>query len=450
MNTIRMTSEQYTRLRSYLLGDVRESAAFLLSGFFKTRGGVHFTVRDIMIPDEKDYDNRSEFHIQVSPIFFNRAIGRAEGNGITVVACHSHPFSENNLSYSPSDNHGESISSKTIHDCLGEKPMGSLLFGPNAVIGRAWIAPGKPVQIDQLRIIGRRMDMRSIGRTRNSRFEVDAEMYDRQIRAFGAGGQELISRLNVGIVGLGGTGSSVAEQLAREGVRRYALVDHDRFEPSNKTRLYGSYAAHKNEKKVDIVKRNIQKITPGAEVLVIPKTVIAQEVMNALKDCDVVFSCSDKHAPRSVLNELSYQYYIPVIDVGVGLDANNGRIDGGAVRATLIAPGLPCLYCSGIINSDQVLAESLSKEDRYERQKQGYVKGMNDDEPSVITFTTMAATFGLMLLKDMLFGFVDSKATTVTLDIKSFHASRLSASVRPECVCSLRSGKGDYMPLSAP
>ncbi|MGI0006402.1 MAG: ThiF family adenylyltransferase, partial [Nitrosotalea sp.] len=404
-----------------------------------------------MIPTDKDYDFRSGYHLEVSPIFFNRAISRAERNGITVIQSHSHPFTKDELWYSPSDNSGESISAKTLYDCLNEKPMGSLLFGQDRVIGRAWLSPGsKPVQIDQIRIVDRHLQFQNIGSDYKSKAKIDVVTYDRQIRAFGLKGQELLSQLTVGIIGVGGTGSSIAEQLSREGVKNFVIVDQDKFEVSNKTRVYGSYSNDKDKYKVEIVKRNIQKIQPDAKVKEIPKNVISQEVLQELKNCDVVFSCTDRHAPRSVVNELAHQFFIPVIDIGVGLDAKNNKIEGGSVRATLVSPSLPCMYCIGVVNSETILSESLSKSDREAREKEGYIKGLQDDAPSVITFTTMAASFGLLLFKDLIFNVVDTKANTITLDVTTFKTSRLAASVKDDCVCTSRMGKADYMPLSAP
>lgn len=320
------------------------------------------------------------------------------------------------------------------------------------VMGRVWLAPNKkPEAIDELRIIDRHMQIYKINNRFNSPKKIDAELYDRQIMAFGINGQKLLSELIVGIVGAGGTGSAVAEQLAREGVTNFVIIDHDKFTKSNKTRLYGSYANTKEtEYKVDIVKKNIQKIEPKANVKTIPKNVISQNVLNQLKNCDVVFSCTDRHAPRSVLNELAHQFFIPLIDVGVGLDAKNGKIEGGSVRVSLSSPSLPCLYCMGIVNSDHILAESLSKNERESRQKEGYIRGMIDDAPSVITFTTMAASYAVLLFKDLFFNIIKSNSNTILLDITTFATSRLTASVQSDCVCTLRMGKADYMPLSAP
>jgi len=450
LNSVRISTEHFKKLQQYLLSKKVESAAFLLAGFFENDTGMNLVVRDVLIPDDVDYDDRTQYHLEVSAKFFNKAISRAERNQTTIIQCHSHPFSIRDLRYSASDNIGESTSSKTIFDCLEKKPMGSLLFGKDRIVGRIWIPKMQnPIQIDQIRIVGRNLEIRNIGE-KKEKTHFDPNVFDRQIRAFGLKGQELLSNFQIGIIGLGGTGSSIAEQLVREGVTKFILIDHDKFEPSNKTRLYGSYAKTKSHYKVDIIEKNIKKIQSKAAVEKIQYDVISQKALTRLKNCDVIFACTDNHASRSVINELAYQYFIPVIDMGVGLDAKNDKILGGTVRATLIGPSLPCMYCSGIINSEQILAESLNDEDRAIRVKEGYIRGLQNDAPSVITFTTMAATFGLLLFKDLIFKFLHTHATTLTLDVTTFKTSKLIASIQSNCVCNVRVGKGDYMPLSAP
>lgn len=440
MNTIRMTCQQHSELRKTLLAADDETAVFLLAGVFKNDKGVHFVVREVLTLEEKDYDHRSNYHIQVSPIFFNKVISLAEANEVAVIQCHSHPFSKTNLSYSITDNLGESRSAKTVNECLGT-PMGSLLFGQNQVIGRVWLSPKKSESIDQLRIVDRHMRIKEIG-GKHKISKINVKVFDRQIRAFGVKGQQLLSKLKIGIIGLGGTGSAVAEALARAGIKDFIIIDNDKFEKSNITKLYGSFATDKNQYKTEIVKRNIKKIQPKATVKEIKRRINTEQDLDELKNCDVVFSCTDRHAPRSLLSNFAYQYFIPVIDVGVGIDAENETIVGGHVRATLISPTLPCLYCIGIINSDMILAESLPKKERKVRQQQGYIVGLDDDVPSLVEVTSMAANFGLLLLKDLFFGIVDTQANTITLDITTFQSSRLAATVKPDCICLSRKGKG--------
>jgi len=442
MNTIRMTSDQLKQLSGIMRESREETAIFLLAGVFNTKNGIHFTVCRILTPKEIDYDSRSAYHIQVSPIFFNRAISLAETNNITIIQCHSHPDAEY-LEYSPTDNRGEAISAKTLQDNL-ELPMGSLLFGKDKIIGRVWISPDNPPQpIDEIRLVDRYYRKKPLVKQLKKQ-KIDEKIYDRQIRAFGLRGQELLSQLKIGIVGLGGTGSAVAEQLAREGITNFVLIDHDNLELSNKTKMYGSYSADNNESKTSIVKRNIIKIQPSAIVEVISKKLQSENDLCILTDRDIVFSCTDKHTPRAIINILAYAYSIPVIDVGVGLDSENEMIVGGHVRATLLSPTLPCLYCIGVVNPDTILAESMPKKDRQSIEKEGYIHGLDDDVPAVIPFTTMAASMGLLLLKDLLFNVLRTEANTLVLDITTFQSSTLSASSKPDCVCNARQGKCMY------
>ena len=100
------------------------------------------------------------------------------------------------------------------------------------------------------RIAGKVHILRSPERGRHDRFrfiesyrhrpqQVDAE-FDRSVRAFGGAIQSAISKLRFAIVGNGGTGSAVAEQLVRLGARDLILFNPDSLETSNLTRVYGS------------------------------------------------------------------------------------------------------------------------------------------------------------------------------------------------------------------
>ena len=66
---------------------------------------------------------------------------------------------------------------------------------------------------------------------------LDGQKHERTAQAFGAGTVEFLSNLTVGIVGASGTGSIVAEQLYRLGVKRLVLVDDDYVEERNLGRI---------------------------------------------------------------------------------------------------------------------------------------------------------------------------------------------------------------------
>jgi molybdopterin/thiamine biosynthesis adenylyltransferase len=65
----------------------------------------------------------------------------------------------------------------------------------------------------------------------------------------GDNSDDALQHLRVAIVGLGGGGSHIAQQLAHLGVGQFVLVDPDRIEESNLNRLVGGTVAdvQKNE-----------------------------------------------------------------------------------------------------------------------------------------------------------------------------------------------------------
>ena len=77
--------------------------------------------------------------------------------------------------------------------------------------------------------------------------------YDRSIRFFGHEGQERLATASVVVVGVGGLGTHVVQQLALLGVGKLTMVDDEELEESNRNRyvtarstdpIPGSFKAH--------------------------------------------------------------------------------------------------------------------------------------------------------------------------------------------------------------
>lgn len=118
-----------------------------------------------------------------------------------------------------------------------------------------------------------------------------------------------LSEKKVGIVGMGSAGSKIAESLARMGVGRFYLLDHDLFLPENVVRHaldWRNVAEHK----VDGVKDLIQRINPSAEVIVSLLHLTGQEstaalsgALQSLGECDIII---DATANPRVFNLLAH------------------------------------------------------------------------------------------------------------------------------------------------
>jgi hypothetical protein len=140
---------------------------------------------------------------------------------------------------------------------------GTLIASPRGLdfIFSGEITPknGDQTQIDRIWIVGERW------RLAHS-FTADPKssdtIFDRNVRAFGPAIQAVLGDLRVAIVGAGGTGSAVAEQLVRLGARHLLLIDNDTLSGSNVTRVYGSTPHEVGQPKVAVLRNHLMNIAP--------------------------------------------------------------------------------------------------------------------------------------------------------------------------------------------
>ena len=174
----------------------------------------------------------------------------------------------------------------------------------------------------------------------------------------GEDSDERLAALTVGIVGLGGGGSHVAQQLAHVGVGGFVLVDDDRIDETNLNRLVGGTRADvENETlKVEIAARIIRAVNPGARLAT--ASCKWQEAIDDLRHCDVVFGCVDNVRGKDELEAFCRRLLVPYIDQGMDVhELPKGFLIAGQV--VLSMPGAPCLRCLGIVTE-----EALDEEGR--------------------------------------------------------------------------------------
>lgn len=162
---------------------------------------------------------------------------------------------------------------------------------------------------------------------------------------------DILAQVHVGIVGLGGGGSHIVQQLAHVGVGRYTLVDDDRAEGSNLNRLIGATEADvaRGGLKVTIAARQIKRILHGARITKVARP--WQSSAQSLWGCDVIVGCLDTYDGRLQLEAMARRYLIPYIDLGTDVFAVDNRyaIFG---QVMLSMPGMPCLKCLNVIREE--------------------------------------------------------------------------------------------------
>lgn len=224
---------------------------------------------------------------------------------------------------------------------------------------------------------------------------VVGERHSRQVAFFGAEGQKAIQRIKAVIVGVGGIGSHVAQQLAFLGVRSITLIDDDTLDESNLNRLIGARSDDPmGMKKVDIVERHILSIDPRVKVSKVDESFISRNGYGAAKEATVVFGCVDLDGPRLVLNEFCLAYELLYVDVASDI-MPDGAEYGGRVVAIFDANG--CLYCWGEIDSTQAGVDLETQEARKDRESiYGVpVSALGSTGPSVVSINGVVASLAV-------------------------------------------------------
>jgi len=456
---LRIAERDFERLKAYVLSTMpREAGAFALAGVAKHSGSTDIIVRRAVQVPEELFGVQTDYRLEIAPRAVNGLIALCEQNDLGALLCHSHP---EDLPYSPSDDYGEGRVFETIRPFVPDKaPLASLLFYPGGVRGRVWSPQERCfVPLDAITVVGRRitaLDVTgtdTIGRTMNS------ELFDRQVRAFGEQGQTRISKARVAVVGVGGTGSATAEQLVRLGVEDLVLIDPDGFEPSNLTRVYGTFGRSngrrwwglrpRRDPKVELVAEHLRRIRPRARVVSLAKSVVVREAAAMLLDRDVIMLCTDDHWGRSIVNQIAYQYLIPTINMGVRIASDKRRVSAANGSIDVLRPDKPCLWCSGLLRAERVSAESTPGPQRRALQAEGYLEGLENPTPSVISITTTVSGMAVSLFLQLMTDFMGQSGDVARLNYDPISATvrRGLTAVREDCVCREVKGFGDLKPL---
>jgi molybdopterin/thiamine biosynthesis adenylyltransferase len=449
--TMTFVEEDYERLVAHLFHSSSEEAAYLLCGISRTRNETRLLVREVTPVTADEIDHSSKAHMQIKQASFLRAIKAAADRNQCFAFVHSHPCELSK--HSDQDDATEKPLFRTAYNRIRDANAvhSSLVFSaPDNPVGRVWLPDGSHILMERIRVVGKRfrfaMDL--------ARTDIRLNLFSRQILAFGEELQRLLQQLTIGIVGMGGTGTAVAEQLVRLGVGRLITADVQALEESNVTRVYGSRIRDAGTHKVGVFHRHSDDIGIGTTIEAIPGNITHQAVIKRFRECDLIFGCTDREWGRSILTRFALYYLVPVFDIGVKVDSEDGNIKAIEARVTTLLPGAACLFCRGRISGNVIQAEVLQETDPAEykrRREQEYVPELRTNAPAVIPFTTAIASFALNELLHRFSGHMgaDRVSTELFLLFDDSRISTNSTASASACFCADRRkwGRGDADPF---
>ena len=381
-----------------------ETACVLLARRVETPGGnLRLLARALhWVPDDA-YRRREATALSIASHGYVPALAEAEADGSVPIWLHTHPGNDS----SPRPSKRDELVDEQLTDVFRLRAV-SPLYG-SIVIARP---EGRPcftghvesddgrMAIDRMWVTGRHFAL-----IQNWLHDtaIPSSRFDRNIRAFGGDIQKVLGDLHVAVVGCGGTGSAVVEQLARLGVRRLQLFDPDTLTIGNVTRVYGSYLHDVGEPKVDVSAAHVRRIAPDAEVTTVQAKITSESTASLLLDADVAFGCTDDNAGRLVLSRIASYLLTPVIDCGVLLSSGpGGQLVGIDGRVTVLTPGAACLVCRNRIDLRRAAAEMLDPAEYRRLAEEGYAPALSDPEPAVVAYTTQVASVAVSELLERL------------------------------------------------
>jgi molybdopterin/thiamine biosynthesis adenylyltransferase/proteasome lid subunit RPN8/RPN11 len=422
-----------------------ETAGVLLASVVTTpEGNTRVLGRQMRWVTESAYIRRGGDHLSIASEGYVPFLAEAEALKATALWVHTHPGPD---AWPTPSKHDEEVD-RQISDLFrlrADNPFyGAVIVSPRAqgmaFTGYLQAEEGPRLQVGRLWTVGDRFSL-------TQAFDLPAveipPIFDRSVRAFGGAIQQALGQLRVGIVGCGGTGSAVAEQLVRLGVRSFVLFDPDQLSPSNVTRVYGSTPSDVGKFKTDILAAHLARIAPDAHCDAVTSMITTQSTALRLTECDIVFGCTDDNAGRLVLSRLSTYMLVPVIDCGVLLTSGaSGSLAGIDGRVTTLVPGQACLVCRSRIDLARAAAELLTPEERRRREDEGYAPALGRVEPAVVTYTTLVAATAVSELIERFVGYgPEPRPSEVLLRCHDREVSTNVESPRNGHYCHPSSGK---------
>jgi hypothetical protein len=224
--------------------------------------------------------------------------------------------------------------------------------------------------------------------------------WSRTIGALGATAWQRLSTLRCGIIGVGRTGSVVAQSLARVGVRHLTLIDPDAVELHNLGETPGLTSADLGRPKVAALADALAATAPASlQVVTVPTSITRVPALHAAQSCDVLMACVDHDSARLAASAIATMFCKPLVDIATGVHGHGpARHMGADVR--LLLPGHCVLCCGGLRHTAEarhVLASAEAEQAFYAQRH-----WQEERAGSLASLNQYAASLGLRLLEDLI------------------------------------------------
>lgn len=156
------------------------------------------------------------------------------------------------------------------------------------------------------------------------------QRYSRNVTALSAEENDSLKDFRVCVIGCGGLGGNIIEQLGRLGIGYITAVDGDVFEESNLNRQLLSNVGNLGCSKAVEAEERMKRVNPLITVTPICRRLDMENGFEIIKNHNVVIDALDNIESRLILEELAEKAGIPLV---------HGAIAGWFGQVTTVFPG---------------------------------------------------------------------------------------------------------------
>jgi molybdopterin/thiamine biosynthesis adenylyltransferase len=400
MSRIDFPGEVFQEMKEHLHDGPGESFGFLLAAPVSTARGKRFCVRSFHAVDDEEVRSGHDVTRRIPLSTILEIVNRAKRRGLAVLEVHNHPCVRGGVRFSPTDEEGFRETVPYMLDALDGRPYGALVVGRSSVDARYWEQEGLGCTVRKVTVAGETLQpiRPTTGHAGSGLDDGALERLDRQISVFGREGQRRLGEMRIAVVGLGGLGSHVVQQLSHAGVRSFVLVDDDVLETSNLNRLIGATPEDVGRPKTVVAERQINRVAGSESPDLTPLQVDVSDPLARwhLATADLVIGCVDNDGARLLLNQIAKAYGLPYLDLASGIHVSgDGEIRYAGGRIALVTPDGPCLNCMDEIDRREAQYFLSDEEVREQARERGYTDGWELPDPSVVGLNGTVASMAV-------------------------------------------------------
>ena len=223
---LRMKESDYVTLARVTVPSFRrdvefppETGCILLLGKNDHPLNPAFTVATLFEPSQGDLEERGLDGLVFSSHYLRRALLEVRRRRLAgFLTVHTHPLAEDKVYFSQYDDANDPSLMENLYELHCGGVFGSVVLGRSSAAARIWSTQtSRFLPLTELVVVGEQLRFIPLDGT-VGKPATPAAIFDRAMAVTGRGELATLSRMRVGIIGAGGTGSLMIELAARAGV----------------------------------------------------------------------------------------------------------------------------------------------------------------------------------------------------------------------------------------